>query len=84
MDNPFNLADDFMEPYRFAVERHARKLDCTIALDSAGKKEIVRFVEGEVTLGKHGFRLLPAIRETIASYVRILETNKGQLVLPSG
>ena len=32
MDNPFNLADDFMEPYRFAVERHARKLDCTIAL----------------------------------------------------
>lgn len=84
MENPFNLADDFMEPYRFAVERHVWNLDCTAALTAAGKKEIVKFVESEVSFAKHGYRLLPAIRESIASYVRILESNKGQLVLPVG
>ena len=84
MENPFNLADDFMEPYRFTVERRVRELDCTIPLDSSGKKDIVKFVESEVLLGKHSYRLLPAMRESIASYVRILETNKGQLALPVG
>lgn len=84
MENPFNLADDFMEPYRFTVERHVQQLDCDTGLDSAGKKDIVKFVESEVILGKHTYRLLPAVRETVASYVRILETNKGQLVLPGG
>lgn len=84
LENPFNLADDFMEPFRFTVERHIRQLDCSSDLDSTGKKDVVSFVESEVTLGKHAYRLLPAVRETIASYVRILESNKGQLMLPRG
>lgn len=82
-ENPFNLADDFMEPYRYTVERHVRQLDCGARLDSAAKKDVVKFVESEVSLGKHRYRLLPAVRETIASYIRILETNKGQLTLPA-
>lgn len=83
-ENPFNLADDFMEPYRFTVERHVRQLDYGAKLESASKKEVVGFVESEVVLGKQGFRLLPAVRETVSSYVRILERNKGQLTLPAG
>lgn len=83
-ENPFNLADDFMEPYRFTVERHVRQLDCEAALDSAAKKDVVKFVESEVSLGKHSYRLQPAVRESVTSYVRILETNKGQLTLPVG
>lgn len=82
IENPFNLADDFMEPYRYIVERHARQLDCEAPLDSTAKKDLVKFVESEVSLGKQQYRLLPAVRETVASYVRILETNKGQLTLP--
>lgn len=84
VENPFNLADDFTEPYRFAVERHIRQIDCGAPLSSAGKKEVVSFVEREVRLGKSAYRLLAAVRETVASYVRILESNKGQLALPSG
>ena len=83
-ENPFNLADDFMEPYRFTVERHVWKLDCKIPLDSKTKKEVVEFIESDISIGKQSYRLLPAVRETIASYVRILETNKGQLTLPAG
>jgi CRISPR-associated protein Cas1 len=83
-ENPFNLADDFMEPYRFTVERHVWKLDCNAPMNSASKKDVVKFVESDVALGKHSYRLMPAVRETVASYVRILETNKGQLTLPAG
>ena len=83
-ENPFNLADDFMEPYRYTVERHVRRLDCEAPLDSAAKKDLVKFVESDVSLGKQEYRLMPAVRETVASYVRILETNKGQLTLPVG
>lgn len=83
-ENSFNLADDFMEPYRFTVERHVWKLDCASPLESATKKDVVKFVENDVSFGKQSYRLLPAVRETIASYVRILETNKGQLTLPVG
>lgn len=83
-ENPFNLADDFIEPYRFTVERHVFGLDRSSPIDSKAKKEIVQFVETEVALDKQQFRLLPAVRETINSYVRILETGKGQLKLPTG
>lgn len=83
-ENPFNLADDFMEPYRFTVERHVFGMDRGEPLDSKAKKALVQFVETEVALNQQNFRLLPAIRETINSYVRILETGKGQLALPTG
>lgn len=83
-ENPFNLADDFMEPFRFTVERHVASLDTAAPLNSAAKREVAAFVESEVRLGKHNFRLLPAVRESVASYVRALEAGKGSLNLPTG
>ena len=84
LENPFNLADDFMEPYRFVVERHVKSLDVAAPFDSAARMTVAKFIESEVKLGKHDFRLTAAILESVASYTRILETNKGQLTLPLG
>lgn len=84
IENPFNLADDFMEPYRFTVERHVHQLNANQTLDSAGKKDILRFIESEVQMNKKSYRLLPAVRETVASYVRILDKATGKLILPVG
>ena len=83
-ENPFNLADDFMEPYRYAVEFHVKSLEVEEPFDSKAKLEVVRFAANEVLLGKQSFRFSGAVRETIASYVRILESAKGELLLPSG
>lgn len=83
-ENPFNLADDFMEPFRFAVERHVKQSDTAAPLSSTTKREVATFVETEIRLGKQSYRFTAAIRETVASYVRILETAHGQLVLPNG
>ena len=83
-ENPFNLADDFLEPYRFVVERIARTSSALDSFDGPARKEMSRIVEVSVMLGKREFRLLPAVRETVASYVRALESANGEVVLPHG
>lgn len=81
-ENPFNLADDFIEPFRFTVERIARA-DCTNGdFNSRARVAMSRVVESTVRLGEKDYRLLPAVRETISSYVRILEGERGSLIVP--
>ena len=81
-ENPFNLADDFMEPYRFVVERVARPSAADGHFDASARVAMSRIVEHTVRIGEKDYRLLPAVRETVASYVRVLESSKGQLTLP--
>ena len=83
-ENPFNLADDFMEPYRFVVERVARPSAASGDFDAPARVAMSRIVEQTVLIGKKEYRLLPGVRETVASYVRVLESNKGDLALPHG
>jgi CRISP-associated protein Cas1 len=83
-ENPFNLADDFMEPYRFVVERVARPSAASGGFDAPARIAMSRIVEQTVLIGKKEYRLLPGVRETVASYVRVLESNKGELALPHG
>ncbi len=81
-ENPFNLADDFMEPYRFVVERLARPDAVRGEFGASSRVALARIVEETVQLGEREFRLLPAVRETVSSYVRILDSSRGELVLP--
>lgn len=83
MQNPFNLADDFMEPYRYLVERHVRAMDTEPAeLDPTVKAELLRFMEQEVRMGEQDYRLSNAVAETVASFCRVLERREGNLKLP--
>lgn len=81
-ENPFNLADDFMEPYRFIVERVARPSAADGDFDAPARVAMSRIVEQTVRIGKKDYRLLPGVRETVASYIRVLESSKGELALP--
>ncbi len=83
-ENPFNLADDFMEPYRFVVEKAARPSAADGDFDAQARVAMARIVEDTVRIGEKDYRLLPGVRETVASYVRILESSKGKLALPHG
>ncbi|MCB5207429.1 type II CRISPR-associated endonuclease Cas1 [Methylovorus mays] len=80
-ENPFNLADDFIEPYRFVVERHIAS-GTFGDFDGLARKELLRFVEQEIKLNGAGYRLPAAINETIASFVRILDKRAEKLILP--
>lgn len=82
-DNPFNLADDFTEPFRYLVERHVRGVDdLTGELTSTTKAVLLRFMEQEVEMDGQSYRLSSAVAETIASYCRVLERQDGELRLP--
>ncbi len=85
MENPFNLADDFIEPYRFVVERHVVKSQLggfSGEFDSTARKALLGFVEQEIQLGVAGYRLPSAINESVASFVRILDGKAKVLNLP--
>ena len=81
MENPFNLADDFIEPYRFVVERHVAA-SAFGEFDGAARKAMLGFVEQEVKLNGAGYRLPAAINESVASFVRLLDGRAEQLHLP--
>lgn len=82
-ENPFNLADDLMEPYRYLVERHVcEKHEALTEFDTQARMLILGFVKQSVRLGNMDFRLPAALRETVGSYLRTLDTSSGGLALP--
>jgi CRISPR-associated protein Cas1 len=81
MENPFNLADDFIEPYRFVVERYVAS-NHTGVFNSQARKETLGFITQEIKLNGAGYRLPAAINESVASFVRILDGRAKQLSLP--
>lgn len=81
MENPFNLADDFIEPFRFIVERCVAS--STLGeFDGQARKQILSFVQQEIKLKGAGYRLPAAINESVASFVRILDGRAEHLHLP--
>lgn len=81
--NPFNLADDFTEPFRYLVDRHVRGMDQEpVELVPTVKAALLRFMEQEVKMGGQSYRLPSAMAETVASYCRALERQGGELRLP--
>ncbi|MCX8518543.1 MAG: type II CRISPR-associated endonuclease Cas1, partial [Methylophilaceae bacterium] len=81
MENPFNLADDFIEPYRFVVERYVAK-NYNGEFNSQARKEILGFISQEIKMKDVGYRLPSAINESIASFVRVLDGRSKHLSLP--
>lgn len=86
--NAFNLADDFIEPYRFLVDVHladdADTWSDTPEFDSRAKRYLLGFVERPVRIAGQDMRLHAAIDTSIASFVRILDGKGKKLVLPEG
>lgn len=83
-DNGFNLADDLMEPYRHLVEANVFSLKDTLQdFDTQARVKLLGVIKETVTLGNMEFRLPAAIRETIGSFVRVIDTGRGSLALPA-
>lgn len=81
--NPFNLADDFTEPFRYLVDRHVRSMvQEPVELAPTVKAALLRFMEQEVEMDGQSYRLPSAVAETVASYCRALENQDGILRLP--
>lgn len=83
MENPFNLCDDFIEPYRFLVDQHVLQLTEVDDFNSQAKKKVLGFIESNILLSnQREYRLSAAIQETVDSYVRVIESKQKTMVLP--
>ncbi|HEX9755054.1 MAG TPA: type II CRISPR-associated endonuclease Cas1 [Gemmatimonadales bacterium] len=82
-ENAFNLADDFLEPYRFLVERQVRASDPETPFDAAARTAVLDFVAADVTFADRAYRLPSAVTESVASFVRILDGKTESLALPA-
>ena len=83
MENPFNLCDDLIEPYRFLVDRHILAIDQLEEFNSQTKKNILGFIENTILLSnQRSYRLTAAIQESVDSYVRVIEKKQKNLILP--
>lgn len=74
--NPFNLADDLIEPYRFLVEwRVAQQFDGLgeRPFEAADRKNLAKFVCEAVPMPQGDFRLPAAIDSTVNSWVQLLD-----------
>jgi CRISP-associated protein Cas1 len=81
-ENPFNLADDFMECFRFCVERFVMRSNLSEPFDSNARVRLLDFVKAEVTINGKTFRLPSAIAETVNGFVRVLTGTEKVLPLP--
>jgi len=81
-ENPFNLADDFMEPYRYLVERRVLETGYDAEFDGPARVAVLGFLESEVRLGEKVYRMPVAVSETVASFIRVLEGKATPLALP--
>lgn len=82
-ENPFNLADDFLEPYRFIVDRHIKaNLADGESFERQDRKEILEFVLSEVQMKGNDYRFSAAVEETVNSFCRSLEDPKQRLSFP--
>ena len=82
-DNPFNLADDFMEPYRCEVDRVVVGGNFNTEFDGAARLATLEFLSAEVLLKRRVFRLPLAVAETVASFTRVLASQQASLALPA-
>ena len=81
-ENPLNLADDLMEPYRFIVERQVMNENVNLPFDGTARVALLQFLSNEVELARSTFRIQSAIGETVASLTRILNGKQHHLNAP--
>lgn len=78
-ENAFNLADDFVEAYRFVVEQHvAEELDQDPAapFDAQARVAVAACATRDVRLNGQVFRLPAAVEQTVESFARLLDSAK--------
>lgn len=83
--NPFNLADDFLEPYRifvdFCVYEMLKNDDLKNSFEIKHRIRLVNLINNKVRIEKKSMAISQAIMESVWSFVRFFE-NKNKLIFP--
>lgn len=83
LQNPFCLADDVMEPFRYLVDRHVKADNALLPFEGKEKLKTLEFIKSEVTMNGQDYRFPAALAESVASFCRVLASGRGRLTLPA-
>ncbi len=83
--NSFCLADDLMEPLRPLIDRWARQLyrDGQVVLNKDVKAVLLEVLNQTVRIGKQTGPLMVSLHRMTASYVRCLEGEEREILIPA-
>jgi CRISPR-associated protein Cas1 len=86
-DNPFNLAEDFIEPFRFVADKIILDIfskDKYINFESQIKKELItKVLKSTVIIQEKEYRLFHAVDFAVNSFCISLEDPRRSLLLPN-
>lgn len=82
LQNPFCLADDFMEPFRYLVDRHVKADNSLLPFEGKEKLKTLEFIKSNLRLNGQDFRFPAGLAESVASFSRVLAAGRGRLTLP--
>lgn len=86
-DNPFNLADDFIEPFRYLVDIivwNLANMRGIKTFDKEIKKELLgALLSSTVDIGGKNYRLFHGIDFSVNSFCLALEDTRRKLILPN-
>lgn len=86
-DNPFNLADDFIEPFRFLVDKIVWKIFSYgkfESFDKEVKKQLLgTLLSTEIAIAGKNYRLFHAVDFAVNSFCLSLEDSRRKLLLPN-
>lgn len=82
-NNPFNLADDLMEPYRIFVDWCVYSMDIKDTLTRENRTQLAKILHAKVLLKQENkyYAMYAAIMKTVWSFIESLK-KQGQLELP--
>src|SRR5690606_42080402 len=81
-NNPFNLADDLMEPFRPLVDAAVRTIEPEAGDPSLWKSALSEIGERPVLLPEGVFRLRSAITRMASSFAQVIDAGQGKILLP--
>lgn len=81
-ENPGNLADDLLEPYRFLVEQLVIHDPPSESISPERKQYLASIIKQTVKIDDTDYRLTSAIQESVDSYIRVLNNKAKRLSLP--
>lgn len=81
-ENPNNLVDDLIEPYRYLVEKQVTDNLLDAELNPETKKIMASIVNLTVKISGNDHRMASAIQTTVSSFVNVLTNKQENLELP--
>lgn len=80
--NPFNLADDLIEPYRAFVDSQVAQMELGEMLELKDRVKLVEILHTKIYMGGKHYPLYRSITQMVQSFARSIEVQDKALVLP--